>query len=83
MKRIILNRIKVVRKELHMSVRDLAIKCELSHSAITDLENGLSVPTHISMLLICKGLDKKFEEIFVTDPSILDSYFGRNSDQHK
>ena len=76
----ILNRVKEIRKELHMTVRELAEKSELSHSTISDLENGISTANHVTMLLVCKGLNMRFEDVFETDPSVLDSYFGRNAD---
>lgn len=77
----ILNRIKQIRKEKGLKVRDLAKLCDLSHSTITSVENFSSMPSHITMLLICRGLNKKLEDVFENDPSILDTYFGRNTDQ--
>jgi transcriptional regulator with XRE-family HTH domain len=64
-----------------MTVRELADKCELSHSTISDIENGRDMPSHLTMLLVCVGLNKPFAEVFETNPDILDSYFGRNTDQ--
>ena len=76
-----LNNVKRIRKELNMTVRELATRCDLSHSTITSLENGLSTPNHITMLLLCRGLNKEFSEVFETDWKVLDSYLGRNNDQ--
>lgn len=78
-----LNRVKELREELGLKVRELADRCELSHSTITAIENSDSMPTHLTMLLICRGLNKKLEEVFENDPAILDTYFGRNTDQSK
>jgi transcriptional regulator with XRE-family HTH domain len=80
MRSIKLNHIKKIRKEMNMSQQELANKCDLSRSAISDVENFISIPNQLTMLLICFGLQRNLHEVFETDYNILNPYFGRNSD---
>jgi transcriptional regulator with XRE-family HTH domain len=61
----ILNRIKKLRWEQNMSVRELAVLSGVSHAHITDIENGKAIPTQITILKISKALNKKTWEVFM------------------
>ena len=67
-----LNRVKEIRKELHMTVRDLEDSSGLSHAAITKIENFKSIPSQLSMMQISKGLNKRVGEVFLLDYNKID-----------
>jgi putative transcriptional regulator len=66
-KTLILNRIKQLREQQNMSARDLAKKARVSKSTINNLENGLSVPSQITLLKISKALNKDARQVFMLD----------------
>jgi DNA-binding XRE family transcriptional regulator len=62
-----LNWIYELRIAKDITIKELSITSGVSEGEISDLENGIKQPTHLTMLKICKGFDMKFEEIFETD----------------
>lgn len=67
-----LNNIKKIRWDKNITVRKLAKLSGMSHSQITELENGKSTPTQITMMRVAKALDKKTDEVFMLDWKKLD-----------
>ena len=61
---ILKNRIKQSRKEHGLSQNALAESVGVSRNTISSIETGQFNPTAKLALLICKALDKKFEDLF-------------------
>lgn len=58
------NRLKTARAEKHLSQGELAKLTGVSRQTISSIENGQFNPTARLALLLCRALDKKFEELF-------------------
>lgn len=71
--KVILNNIKQIRKDIGISVEQLALLSHLSPSTISDIENGNKIPTQLTMLFICRGLKMDMEKVFIIDYHILDT----------
>lgn len=50
------DRMKVLRTDLSLTQRQLAIRCQLQPSAISRWENGDTLPTIFNTLVVAKGL---------------------------
>ena len=58
------NRLKEFRALNKMSQSELASKVGVSRNTISSIETGQYTPTAKLAILICKELDKTFEEVF-------------------
>ncbi|WP_026884928.1 helix-turn-helix transcriptional regulator [Clostridium akagii] len=58
------NHLKVARAEKNFSQEQLAILASVTRQTISSIETGQYCPTAKLALMICKALDKKFEELF-------------------
>lgn len=58
------NRLKAARAEKHLSQGELAKLAGVSRQTISSIENGQFNPTARLALILCRALDKKFEELF-------------------
>ena len=58
------NRLKVARAEKNFSQEQLAILAGVTRQTISSIETGQYCPTAKLALMLCKVLDKKFEELF-------------------
>lgn len=72
MKNKALNRIKHIRKELKLTVRELEELSGINHSTITKVENGDIIPTQLTMLMLAKGLNLRVHEVFILDYTKID-----------
>lgn len=63
----LLNRVKEERWKQNLTDQQLADKCGITQAALNKIENGLSSPRHITALMICRALEKRMDELFVTD----------------
>ena len=61
---ILKNRLKVARAEKGLSQTQLAELVGVSRNTISSIETGQFNPTAKLALILCIGLDKKFEELF-------------------
>lgn len=76
---VVLNYVKYYRKETGLSLRVLAERSGLSKSEINDIENGIKIPSHVSMLMICKGLGLPMYMVFMDyDNSYVDEFLQNN-----
>ncbi len=66
-KLILQNRLKEVRNNQNLSQRELAEIVGVSRNTISSIERGEFNPTAKLALILCVGLDKKFEELFYFD----------------
>ena len=64
---ILKNRLKEVRKEKKLSQTELAEMVGVSRNTISSIETGQFNPTAKLALVLCRALDKKFEELFYFD----------------
>ena len=64
MKKILENKIKILRAEREITQEDLGLACGLSRQSINAIETGKYVPTVITALKIAKYFDRNIEEIF-------------------
>lgn len=60
----VLNKIKQIRGEKNLSLRELSRLSGVHESTIERIEKGESSPTQITMLRIAKGLKKDTSEVF-------------------
>ncbi len=58
------NRLKKIRDELNLSQSDLAQMVNVSRNTISSIETSRYSPTSKLALLICRALNKTFDEIF-------------------
>lgn len=58
------NRLKVARAEKNLSQEQLAILAGVTRQTISSVETGQYCPTAKLALMLCKVLDKKFEDLF-------------------
>ena len=61
---ILKNRLKVARAEKNFSQEQLAILAGVTRQTISSIETGQYCPTAKLALMICKVLDKSFEDLF-------------------
>ena len=61
---ILKNRLKVARAEKGLSQTQLAELVGVSRNTISSIETGQFNPTAKLALILCIGLDKKFEDLF-------------------
>ena len=64
---ILKNRLKEVRKGKKLSQTELAEMVGVSRNTISSIETGQFNPTAKLALVLCRALDKKFEELFYFD----------------
>jgi transcriptional regulator with XRE-family HTH domain len=76
-----INRVKKIREEQKLTVRELADLTEMSFSALSDIENWKSIPSQESILRICYALKRKTHEVFMLNADKTYEYFVRNSKQ--
>lgn len=57
-------RIRYLRKQLEMSIEDLALECEVNRNYLSDVERGTRNPTIEIISRIAKGLNITLEELF-------------------
>ncbi|WP_103108816.1 helix-turn-helix transcriptional regulator [Brevibacillus reuszeri] len=60
------NRLREVRKEIGMSISELARRAKTSRQTITNIELYGQVPNGLLMIIICEVLKKEPKEIFFT-----------------
>ena len=60
------NRVKQFREAIPLSVSELALKSRLTRQTIAKMEKGLPTRKN-SELKIAKALQKKYEEVFISD----------------
>jgi transcriptional regulator with XRE-family HTH domain len=60
----LLNNIKQIRWDLNLNLRDLEKLSGVSNSTISKIENGLMIPTQLTMLKISRALNKETNEVF-------------------
>lgn len=58
------NRLKVARAEKNFSQEQLAILAGVTRQTISSIETGQYCPTAKLALILCKVLNKKFEDLF-------------------
>ncbi len=63
-KLVLKNRLKDARTEAGLSQSALADMVGVSRNTISSIETGQFSPTAKLALIICKALDKKFEDLF-------------------
>jgi putative transcriptional regulator len=61
------NNLKKVRMEAKLSQQQLADMVGVSRNTISSIETGQFNPTAKLALILCKALDKKFEDLFYFD----------------
>jgi len=61
---ILKNRLKVARAEKSFSQEQLAILAGVTRQTISSIETGQYCPTAKLALMLCKVLNKKFEDLF-------------------
>jgi transcriptional regulator with XRE-family HTH domain len=71
MKAKVLNKLKQIRWERNLSTRDVEKLTGITNGMISQIENGHSYPTQLSMLLIARGLELRVDEIFILDTDCL------------
>ena len=64
---ILKNNLKKIRAEQKLSQSALAEMVGVSRNTISSIETGLFNPTAKLALILCIGLDKKFEDLFYFD----------------
>ena len=64
---LILNNLKKIRAEQKLSQSALAEMVGVSRNTISSIETGQFNPTAKLALILCIGLDKKFEDLFYFD----------------
>lgn len=63
----VLNRIKEIRFERELSLRELERCSGVNYTTISKVENGYESPTQITMIAIARGLDMAVNEVFNLD----------------
>lgn len=58
------NRVRVLRKSLHLSQEDLSLKCGLHRNYICDLERGTRNVSLKAIEQLAEGLEVPIEELF-------------------
>ena len=58
------NRLKIARAEKNYTQEQLAILAGVTRQTISSIETGQYCPTAKLALIICKVVDKKFEDLF-------------------
>jgi putative transcriptional regulator len=61
---ILINKLKLARVEKNLSQEQLANLAGVSRQTISSIETGQYTPTAKLALILCRRLDKKFDEIF-------------------
>ena len=61
---ILKNRLKEIRAEKKISQSELAEMVGVSRNTISSIETGQFSPTAKLALILCKALEKKFEDVF-------------------
>ena len=61
---ILKNRLKEIRTEKKISQSELAEMVGVSRNTISSIETGQFSPTAKLALILCKALEKKFEDVF-------------------
>jgi putative transcriptional regulator len=61
---ILINRLKLARVEKNLSQEQLANLAGVSRQTISSIETGQYTPTAKLALILCRRLDKKFDEVF-------------------
>ena len=61
---ILKNNLKRIRKVMHITQSELAAQVGVSRQTINAIENGIFCPTALLAALLCKVLEKSFEEVF-------------------
>jgi putative transcriptional regulator len=61
---ILINRLKLARVEKNLSQEQLAHLAGVSRQTISSIETGQYTPTAKLALILCRRLDKKFDEVF-------------------
>ncbi len=80
-----LNKIKKIREQKGLTLRDLERITGIDHSTISRIENGYSLPSQTTMLLIARGLKMDVNEVFYLDwrQHKKTWYLGGNVDEFK
>jgi len=60
----VLNRIKIIRLENNLSLRDLEKLSDVGYSAIRKIENGETIPNQLTIIKLSRGLKLPAHEIF-------------------
>lgn len=63
------NRVKQFREAIPLSIAELSRRAGLAPQTITKMEKGLSTRKN-SELKVAKALQKKYEEVFISDSEI-------------
>ena len=67
-----LNNIQKIRWEQNISLRKLSKLSGVSHTEISMIENGLKIPTQITILRLCKALNMPVNKVFHFDYENID-----------
>ena len=59
------NNIQQLRKAMHLSQEDLAVKTDVSRQTINSIENGKFDPSLPLVFILLKTLDVSLEELFI------------------
>lgn len=68
-KKMIKNKVRQYREAIPLSIAELARKAGLAPQTITKMENGLPTRKN-SELKVAKALQKKYEEVFISDEGV-------------
>ncbi len=57
-------RVKQLRKNIHLSQLDLAVACDLEKTAVSRIENGRTNITLKTAVILCTALNVELKELF-------------------